>query len=165
MSMRAKPRVAELERIYRDSFPQFVTVATAITRNEAAGADAVHDAFVSCVRGIAGFRGEGTLEAWVWKAVINAARRSRRDTERGRREDMVDSPAAGNGHSDDLSPVRLALALLPERQRLVLFLRYYADLDYGAIAEALDVAVGTVGSTLNQAHAALRSSLGQEVHE
>jgi RNA polymerase sigma factor (sigma-70 family) len=161
--MRATPRVAELEQIYRDTFPRFVAVATAITRNDAAGADAVHDAFVSCVRGLAGFRGEGTLEAWVWKAVINAARRSRRDAERRGREDVFDSPAAGNGRGDDLSSVRLALALLPERQRLVLFLRYYADLDYRAIAEALDIAEGTVGSTLNQAHAALRSCLAQEV--
>lgn len=161
--MRADPQLAQLERIYRDAFPRFVTVATAITRSEAAGADAVHDAFVSCVRGLSGFRREGTLEAWVWKSVINAARRSRRDEQRYGLEDGSDSAAAGNGHGDDLSSVRLALALLPERQRLVLFLRYYADLDYRAIAEALDVAVGTVGSTLNQAHAALRSSLGQEV--
>jgi Sigma-70, region 4 len=33
-----------------------------------------------------------------------------------------------------------ALASLPERQRLALFLRYYADLDYTGIAEAHDAA-------------------------
>jgi len=43
----------------------------------------------------------------------------------------------------------------------VLFLRYYADLDYRAIAEALDVKVGTVGSTLNQAQGALRMRLAE----
>ncbi len=163
--MRAEPRLAELERIYREAFPRFVSVATAITRNEAAGADAVHDAFVSCVRGLSGFRGEGALEAWVWKAVVNAARRSWRDAERLSVEDTFDSADPVGDHDRDLSSVRLALALLPERQRLVLFLRYYADLDYRAIAEVLDVAVGTVGSTLNQAHAELRSNLRQEVLE
>jgi RNA polymerase sigma factor (sigma-70 family) len=40
--------------------------------------------------------------------------------------------------------VRAALAGLPERQRLALFLRYYADLDYAAIAEALSISRGTV---------------------
>jgi DNA-directed RNA polymerase specialized sigma24 family protein len=30
-------------------------------------------------------------------------------------------------------------AALPERQRLVLFLRYYDDLDYRSIADALDL--------------------------
>jgi RNA polymerase sigma factor (sigma-70 family) len=51
------------------------------------------------------------------------------------------------------------LAVLPERERLVVFLRYFADLDYRAIATALDVKVGTVSATLHAAHAALRRSL------
>ena len=55
--------------------------------------------------------------------------------------------------------VRSRVAALPERQRLVLFLRYYADLDYQRIAEALEISAGTVGATLNQAHAALRGEL------
>jgi RNA polymerase sigma factor (sigma-70 family) len=61
------------------------------------------------------------------------------------------------------SEVRALLARLPERQRLVLFLRYYADLDYDAIATALGISSGTVGATLHAAHAALRPHI-QEVH-
>ena len=56
-------------------------------------------------------------------------------------------------------PLRDHVSELPERQRLVLFLRYYADLDYRAIASAVGISVGTVGSTLNAAHAALRDAL------
>jgi len=52
---------------------------------------------------------------------------------------------------------------LPERQRLVLFLRYYADLDYAEIARALGIRRGTVSATLNQAHASLRPMLAEEV--
>jgi RNA polymerase sigma factor (sigma-70 family) len=48
---------------------------------------------------------------------------------------------------------------LPERQRLAVFLRYYADLDYTAIGEALGISAGTVAATLNAAHAALRGRL------
>jgi RNA polymerase sigma factor (sigma-70 family) len=51
------------------------------------------------------------------------------------------------------------IAALPKRQRLVVYLRYYADLDYRGIAEALDVEVGTVSATLGSAHRALRRSL------
>jgi RNA polymerase sigma factor (sigma-70 family) len=51
------------------------------------------------------------------------------------------------------------VAALPERQRLVVYLRYYADLDYRAIAEVLGVEVGTVSATLSSAHQALRRSL------
>jgi hypothetical protein len=60
--------------------------------------------------------------------------------------------------------VRDHVARLPERQRLVLFLRYYADLDYEEIAEAVGIAVGTVGSTLSAAHSALHAALAEEAH-
>jgi RNA polymerase sigma factor (sigma-70 family) len=58
--------------------------------------------------------------------------------------------------------VRVALAGLPERQRLVVFLRYYADLDYRSIGAALGIRTGTVSATLNAAHRSLRQTL-QEV--
>jgi DNA-directed RNA polymerase specialized sigma24 family protein len=58
--------------------------------------------------------------------------------------------------------VRSWVASLPERQRLAIFLRYFADLDYRsiavAVAVALDVEVGTVSATLAAAHATLRRS-------
>jgi RNA polymerase sigma-70 factor (sigma-E family) len=55
--------------------------------------------------------------------------------------------------------VRDALATLPNRQRQVLVLRYWLDLDQNAIADLLGVAVGTVKATTNRAMAALRLAL------
>jgi RNA polymerase sigma factor (sigma-70 family) len=55
--------------------------------------------------------------------------------------------------------VRAAVAGLPERQRLAVYLRYYADLDYESIAAALGVKPGTVAATLNAAHSRLRGRL------
>jgi RNA polymerase sigma factor (sigma-70 family) len=52
-----------------------------------------------------------------------------------------------------------AMSMLSERQRLVVFLRYYADLDYATIAEALSISSGTVGATLTTARAALGDAL------
>jgi RNA polymerase sigma factor (sigma-70 family) len=72
--------------------------------------------------------------------------------------DSVADPASRNGHVDEVG-VRTWVAALPERQRLAVYLRYYADLDYRAIASALDVEVGTVSATLSAAHQALRRSL------
>jgi RNA polymerase sigma factor (sigma-70 family) len=60
---------------------------------------------------------------------------------------------------DEVAELAPLIAALPERQRLVVFLRYYADLDYRAIAVALGVEVGTVSATLAAAHAGLRKKV------
>jgi RNA polymerase sigma factor (sigma-70 family) len=53
---------------------------------------------------------------------------------------------------------------LPERQRLALFLRYYADLDYRTIAAVLGIKEGTVSATVSAAHSSVRHLL-EEVHQ
>jgi RNA polymerase sigma factor (sigma-70 family) len=148
--------LAELETLYRERYPVFLRVARATVRDDGAAADAVHDAFVQAVRNRGSFRGEGMLEAWVWRMVMNAARKRRRELPQATADLEEAAHESRNGFGD---PVRAAVATLPERQRLALFLRYYADLDYAAIAAALDVAEGTVGATLHAAHAALREVL------
>jgi RNA polymerase sigma-70 factor, ECF subfamily len=148
--------LAELEALYRERYPVFLRVACATVRDDGAAADAVHDAFVQAVRNRRTFRGEGTLEAWVWRMVVNAARRRRRDLPGPVADAAEPADVSPNGFGD---PVRAVVAALPERQRLALFLRYYADLDYAAIAATLDVTEGTVGATLHAAHAAVREAL------
>jgi RNA polymerase sigma-70 factor (ECF subfamily) len=152
--------LAELEALYRERYPVFLRVARATVRDEGAAADAVHDAFVQAVRNRSSFRGDGTLEAWVWRMVVNAARKRLASTD-GRAplpapEDFATDCCKEEEGGDE---VRAAVAALAERQRLALFLRYYADLDYASIAAALGVKEGTVGATLNAAHAALRKTL------
>lgn len=152
-------RLREIETLYRRRFTHFVRVAAAITADRELALEAVQDAFADAVRSRRRYRAEGPLEAWVWRAVVNAAQKARR---RAGMTVAVDEPAPRqNGHdptaASELMPL---IALLPERQRLALFLRYFADLDYRSIAAALDVEVGTVSATLSSAHAALRRSLG-----
>ena len=144
----------ELEMLYRTRVQEFRRVAAAIAGDRDLGCDAVQDAFASAVRKRRSFRGSGTLEAWVWRIVVNAARDARR------RAPAVAEPheVSSNGHA----PV-LPLDLLSGRQREIVFLHYYADLDYATIAAALAISPGTVGATLNAARRTLRSAL-EEVH-
>ncbi len=51
------------------------------------------------------------------------------------------------------------MAELPDAQRAVLVLREYHDLDYGEIADVLELDVGTVKSRLSRGRAALRAYL------
>ena len=71
-------------------------------------------------------------------------------------------------HSTDLDRVRVslpfeeldqALSGLSEKQRAVIFLRYYAGLSYAEIAQVLEVPIGTVQSRLNAALQVLRQNM------
>src|SRR5579885_1957040 len=106
----------ELEAFYRAKLPELRRVATAIAGDRELGCEAVQEAFASAVRRRRSFRGEGTLEAWVWRIVVNAAR----DVRRRARPPALDLPAS-NGH-----PPVLPLDVLTERQREIVFLHYYA---------------------------------------
>ena len=142
--------------VYHARFDAFASVASAIVRDAGEGRDVVQDAFATALRRRGGFRGDGSLEAWLWQIVVNTAR------SRSRKRVPVPTDRAVDAHGEVDGPatdVRDALASLPERQRLVLFLRYYADLDYATIATAIEVAPGTVGATVHAALAALRRRL------
>lgn len=67
--------------------------------------------------------------------------------------------AAENGSGQDESGLRARVAALPERQRLAVFLRYYADLDYRTIGHVLGIETGTVSATLAAAHERLRGAI------
>ena len=144
--------------MYRANFSKFCSVAAAILHDRDTARDAVQDAFATAVRKRRAFRGEGPLEAWLWRAVVNIALSARRTN--GLR-DLPEPPVVFE--ELESKDVRAAIQRLPERQRLVVFVRYWADLDYAAIAETLGIAPGTVAAALHAAHGSIRNSL-QEVH-
>ncbi|HEY4346794.1 MAG TPA: sigma-70 family RNA polymerase sigma factor [Gaiellaceae bacterium] len=157
--------LAAIEAVYREGFERFATVAVAIVGSQAAARDAVQEAFVLAVRQRDRFRGDGSLEGWLWRTVVNEARTQRRrasarprlEGEAGRRWLDIDPEPGLDGEIGAL------VALLPERQRIAVFLRYYADLSYEQIAEALGISKGTVAATLSTAHRTLRLQLEEVV--
>ena len=158
VSRRLVANQAALARVYEERYMDFVRVATAVTGSEAVGVDAVQEAFARALANLGAYRGEAPLAGWVWRIVVNSALDAR-----GREGEGSDGPSAAesaaNGHSSDEIGVRRWVSLLPERQRLAVFLRYYADLDYASIASALEIEVGTVSATLSAAHTSLRQML------
>jgi RNA polymerase sigma-70 factor (ECF subfamily) len=150
----------EIEAVYRQRLPEFRRVAAGMLGHREAARDAVQEAFAIAVRKRRSFRGDGPLEAWLWRIVVNTAReQARRRTEALDPEALAHASRNGSPPDESDARVRAALELLPERQRLVLFLRYYADLDYRTIADTLDIAIGTVGVTLSTAQDKLRELL------
>jgi RNA polymerase sigma factor (sigma-70 family) len=152
--------ISSLTLLYEHRYHRFLRVAEAIVGDSELAHDVVQDAFARAIRGRFSFRSEGDLQAWAWRIVVNTARSAAR--EKPPPATALDEVTVMNGQAPD-HELRALVAALPERQRLVLFLRYYAELDYRQIAEAMDVQPGTVGATLHQAHAALRRVLEEGV--
>ncbi|HEY3541141.1 MAG TPA: RNA polymerase sigma factor [Gaiellaceae bacterium] len=137
----------ELELLYRTKLPEFRRVAAAVAGDREAGHDAVQEAFAAAVRKRHSWRRRASLEAWVWRIVVNKARDARR-----RRPPVPERTAAV--HVPDVPLDRLS-----RRQREIVFLHYYADLGYDEIAAALRISPGTVGATLSAARTTLRREL------
>ena len=148
--------------VYLSRFNEFCSVANAILHDRERAKDAVQDAFVSALSRRDQWRGEGSLDAWLWRAVLNAARDRRRKHEAiPVSEPVAEARAEPSGSFDGSAAGAFAEALagLTERQRLVLFLRYYGDLGYRQIAETLGIKPGTVAATIHQAQEHLRHRL------
>jgi len=106
--------------------------------------------------------------AWVVRTALNTRvswwRRRHREVALG----QADGPAVLSGDGSDPVDTQLmaAVARLPLRQRQVVGLRLFLDLDTASTAEVLGIAPGTVTAHLTRAIAALReeftSARGQE---
>jgi RNA polymerase sigma factor (sigma-70 family) len=163
----------KIEAVYRARGADFFRLALARTGDAEQAQDAVQEGFAHAIRGRMSFRGDGSLEAWVARCVMNAAHDAARAQahpamamgDQDEAESKNDAKAEASS-TDSLDPaievVRKALRGLPQRQRDALFLRHYLDFDYAAIAQTLGIEVGTVSATLHNARASLADNL-QEV--
>jgi RNA polymerase sigma-70 factor (ECF subfamily) len=139
--------------------------------------DVAQDAFVQAFVKLETFRGSSQFYTWLYRIAFNIhisrKRRQRPSVSIDRVREASgdeplskDSPPAGDLEQHERAvQVREALALLSEEHRTILVLREIDDLDYEAIAEAMDVPVGTVRSRLHRARMQLRELLEQRVKE
>ena len=154
------PTLEAIEAIYRNRSADYFRFALARTGDPETARDAVQEGFARAIRARETFRESGSLEAWVCRCVINAAIDA---THTRRRGSALWETEATQVRPEVDHAVRAALRALPERQRDAVFLRFYLDFDYAAIAEMLEVEVGTVSATLHAAHERLRRALAEEV--
>jgi RNA polymerase sigma-70 factor, ECF subfamily len=147
-----------IERLYRGCFVGFRNAVATVSGDYESARDAVQEGFARAYRSRRQFRGEGSLEGWVWRIVLRAALE-----QRGEQQHVPLGEVEADLVEPERDPVLAeALSKLPSRRKLMVFLRYFADLDYATIAEACDVEEGTVAATLSQARAALARQLTRE---
>lgn len=117
----------------------------------------VQESFARALHNQAQYRGEGPLEAWIWRIAIRTALERRRGSLEVPLADVLDPQLAQPERDPKLAA---ALKRLPPRRRLIVFLRYVAELSYSDIARVCGISEGTVAATLTQARAALADELG-----
>jgi RNA polymerase sigma-70 factor, ECF subfamily len=157
----------EIESVYCRRGADFFRLALARTGDAEAAREAVQEGFASAIRGRHTYRGEGSVESWIARCVINAAQDAAgasRFTADAEDVTAVDEQerAAGSPGAVEAEIVREAIRRLPKRQRDALFLRFYLGFDYAAIAETLGIAMGTVSATLHAARAAVADRLKEQ---
>lgn len=150
-----------IEQFYRANYAKFVNVLASVSGSYESGRDATQEAFARALAAREQFRGEGSFEGWVWRIAIRVAQ-ERWVREEGTSRDSTKLPDASVVMPERDPALTEALRSLPERRRLFVFLRYFADLSYAEIAEACGVAEGTVSAALVQSREALGRQLSQE---
>jgi RNA polymerase sigma-70 factor, ECF subfamily len=128
--------------------------------------DAAQEAFLSCYRHIASFRGEAAFTTWLHRITVNACY----DALRKRPPDPsplseIPEPAPARDHADQAVAavdVQRALLRIPPEFRGVLVLHDIQGLPYEDVAEALEIPLGTVKSRLHRGRVALARALAGE---
>ena len=147
-----------IEDLYRQRYTRFRNGLAPVSGSYEAAHDAVQEGFARALRACGQFSGRGSLEGWVWRIVLRTALEQRRPGEELPLEEV--DPVFIEPERD--FALTAAVQALPPQRRLVVFLRYFADLPYQTIAEALEIDEGTVAATLAQAREALSATLDRE---
>jgi RNA polymerase sigma-70 factor, ECF subfamily len=138
----------------------------ACAQGDAHVADLVQDALVRVLQNLTRFDPAGPARFSTWiltiatRVVLNDRRRGRPPDARIEPRAYID-PATAASQRELGAAIASAVVALDEPQRIAFVLREYHDLDYGEIASALDVDVGTVKSRLSRARAAIRDTLAR----
>jgi RNA polymerase sigma-70 factor (ECF subfamily) len=183
--LRAGDEVA-FATVVRQWSPAMLRVARAHVSTHASAEEVVQEAWIGVVRGLDGFEGRAQLRTWVFRILINVARR------RGRTENRMnvelsgptvdpdrfrddDDPYPGHWRADaapaDWGPepvvlaaefrgvLERALAELPERQRAVVELRDVHGFDCEEVCQLMELTAANQRVLLHRGRAKLRGAL------
>ena len=128
--------------------------------------DVAQDVFIRVFRSAAEYRPQARFTTWLYRIVVNRCL----DVKRGQRRAPAPLPGGDTAPSTPAAPdpverreacdrVRLAVAALPDRQRMAVLLHRYEDLSHREIAGAMECTQGAVESLLVRGYASLRQAL------
>jgi RNA polymerase sigma-70 factor (ECF subfamily) len=130
--------------------------------------DVLQNTFIKVFRNIEGFKGDSKLYSWMYRIATNEALTFLKSKSRKlalENEDlqtrMVNNLQADVYFDGDEIQLKLqkAIALLPEKQRLVFNMKYFEEMKYEDISEILETSVGALKASYHLATKKIESFL------
>jgi RNA polymerase sigma factor (sigma-70 family) len=151
-------RERAIEALYRRRYVRFRNTLATVTGSYDSARDVVQEAFLRALKQRGSLRDEQALEMWVWRIALRTAYEFCRNGSAAEAplDEVIDPMLVEAARDPALAD---ALRRLPARRRLIVFLRFYADLSYLQIAELCEVSEGTVAATIAQARGELAQRL------
>jgi RNA polymerase sigma-70 factor (sigma-E family) len=169
-SQAARAGTIGVTELFRAHHLELVRLAVMMTGDLATAEDVVQDVYERMHRRWPAMRGSADGLAYARASVLNGCRSVHRRAAVRRRH--IVRLAGGLAQADDAESatanrgeLAAALRTLPARQREVLVLRYFCDLDVAEIAAMLGIGASAVRSTTSRGLAALAQALGEVQHE
>ena len=165
----APDATAGVTELYQGHAVGLIRLAIVMLGDRVAAEDVVQDAFLGLYRNWDGLTDPAKALAYLRSAVLNRCRSLHRRAVVARRHaPALAGPAAAYPDTAAQAAERevliAALRSLPPRQREVLVLRYYADLDVGEIAQILRIGPSTVRSAAARGLARVARMLEERSH-
>lgn len=131
-----------------------------MVENHDDASDILQNSFLKAWQSIENFRGDAKLTTWLYKIALNESishlQRERKrlslsiDDEEGHLVNLIEADEWTDGE-ELLKKLRMAVASLPEKQRMVFNMKYYDDMKYEQISEILGTSVGALKASYHLA--------------
>ena len=146
------------DAVFAAEYVALVRLATAMCGDVGIAEEVTQEAFTSAWRRWSQLDRPG---AYLRRSVANGAIDASRRTGRGERRDRDLRVVTATVAAPPTDPLWDVLDALPDRQRVAVVLRFYADLTVPEIADVVERPLNTVKSDLRRALAALQKELSE----
>lgn len=152
-------REAFTEVISRYSEPLYWQIRRMVESHDDAN-DLLQNTFMKAWTAIDSFRGDAKLTTWLYKIAINESitflnrERKRQNIPLDGDDSFLINSIEADRYTDGdelLKKLRVAIASLPEKQRLVFNMRYYDEMKYEQMSEILGTSVGALKASYHLA--------------
>ncbi|MBE15984.1 MAG: RNA polymerase [Cytophagaceae bacterium] len=127
--------------------------------NEEEAKDVLQVAYLKIMEGKARYDGRAAFKTWLFSIIRFTAIDHFKNRKMYAPLEVVNQRAIAPDVNEDIDRFRLLLARLPDRQREVLVLAFYHDMTLAAIADTLDLHIGTIRTHYERGKATLRTYL------